>query len=232
MIIVDTQSVLQNPHSFSARGAGILGMMRFGRQPVFILDDGMKVIEEDLKAFLNRHVGESIMIFGFTFMIWQHLLPILRKMGVDLSSSVLVHSGGWKKLQDQAVDNREFRDALSTAAGIKRVYNFYGMAEQVGSVFLEGEDGFLYPPVFADVIVRDAETWEEAPVGEPGVLQVVSLLPTSYPGHSLLTEDIGVVEGIDDSTCGRYGKRFRVIGRVPHTEIRGCSDTYAAELEE
>ena len=60
------------------------------------------------------------------------------------------------------------------------------MVEQVGSVFIEGDDGFLHPPDFADVIVRDPITWEEAAPGSPGVIQVLSGAPTSYPGHSIL----------------------------------------------
>ena len=52
----------------------------------------------------------------------------------------------------------------------------------------------------------------------------MSTLPTSYPGHVLLTEDLGVVHGIDDGDWP--GKRFSVLGRLPRAEARGCSDTY------
>jgi hypothetical protein len=149
---------------------------------------------------------------------------------LDLSQGILIHSGGWKKLQQMAVTNTEFKRRFRESTGLHRIFNFYGMVEQVGSVFLEGEDGYLYPPNFADVIVRDPINWKEAPVGTVGVIQVLSLLPLSYPGHSLLTEDLGVIHGIDDSTCGRMGKRFSVIGRVPRAELRGCSDTYAASV--
>lgn len=55
---------------------------------------------------------------------------------------------------------------------------------------------------------------------------MLSLLPRSYPGHSLLTEDMGVLLGEDDCPCGRLGKYVRVTGRVPKAEVRGCSDTY------
>ena len=52
----------------------------------------------------------------------------------------------------------------------------------------------------------------------------MSLLPLSYPGHNLLTEDMGVIRGIDNCKCGIKGKYFSVIGRVPDSELRGCSD--------
>ena len=51
-------------------------------------------------------------------------------------------------------------------------------------------------------------------------------MPKSYPGHSLLTEDIGTVFGEDDCLCGKLGKYFHVNGRMAKAEIRGCSDAH------
>ena len=227
MLIVDSAATLRDRQRFSARGAGILGMMSFGRQHCYLLDDEMRLERQRLGAFLAQHATEPCLIFGFTFMVWQYLYQELTDGEVDLSRAILVHSGGWKKLSEQAVDRQEFRRCLARRLGLTRSHDFYGMVEQVGSVHLEGEDGFLYPPCFADVIIRDPDTWREAPPGKPGVIEVLSALPLSYPGHALLTEDLGVVHGIDDSECGRLGKRFSVLGRVPRAELRGCSDTHA-----
>jgi hypothetical protein len=232
MLIIDTSDLLKNRAAFSARGAGVLGMMTFGAQPRFALDPDMKLDRVAVEEFLVKHGGQPFLIFGFTFMVWAYFYEQLAGAGLDLGNGILVHSGGWKKLIDRAVDNATFKAELRRATGLRRVYNFYGMVEQTGSVFLEGEDGLLYPPAFADVIVRDPDTMEEAPPGEVGVLQVLSMIPTSYPGHSLLTEDLGVIERVDQAKlpgCGRLGKAFRVVGRVPRAELRGCSDTHAAE---
>src|SRR5262249_44544270 len=158
-----------------------------------------------------RFGGEPFLIFGFTFLVWTRFYQPLANAGLDLSKGILIHSGGWKKLQEQAVEATEFRAALRERLGLTKVYNFYGMVEQVGSVFLEGDDGYLYPPNFADVIVRDPHTFEELPNGQVGVLEVLSALPRSYPGHSLLTEDLGVVHSVDSATCGRLGKAFSVL---------------------
>ena len=58
----------------------------------------------------------------------------------------------------------------------------------------------------------------------PGVIEVLSTLPRSWPGHVLLTEDIGVLNGVDDGDWP--GKRFSVFDRLLLAEARGCSDTY------
>lgn len=229
MIIIDTPNVVRDRSNFSARGAGVLGMMPYGRRHFYALDDDMNLDVGGLEDFLEEHAGQSLVIFGFTFMVWKYLLQALRESGttVDLSEAILIHSGGWKKLTDEAVGNAEFKDALHDATGISSVRNFYGMVEQTGSVFLEGDDGFLYPSNFSDVIIRNPVTWEEAAIGETGVVEVLSALPQSYPGHALLTEDLGVVHGVGDQASGWSGKQLEIIGRVPRAELRGCSDTHA-----
>lgn len=229
MILIETSAILRDRRRLRARAAGLLGMMNFGRNHFHALDEDMNLDEAGLRAFLERFGGAPFLLFGFTFMVWQYFYARIRHLDFDLSNGILLHSGGWKKLQDQAVTNQAFKRDLAESTGLSRVYNFYGMVEQVGSIHVEGEDGFLYSPNTGDVIIRDPITFAPTPPGTPGVIQVLSALPLSYPGHSILTEDVGVMHGIDDSTCGRFGTRFTVLGRVPATELRGCSDVHAHE---
>jgi len=229
MIVVDSSALVRDRARFSARAAGVLGMMNFGRNHYYSLDEQMNLDETGLLGFLEKFGAKPFLIFGFTFMVWQYFFERIRGMGLDLSQGTLVHSGGWKKLQERAVTNLEFRRSFEQAARLTRIFNFYGMVEQVGSVYVEAEDGLLYPPNFADIIVRDPATMRELPPGEPGVIQVLSALPLSYPGHSILTEDLGVIHSIDGSSSDRRGKPFSVLGRIPKSELRGCSDTHAVE---
>ena len=130
-------------------------MMTFARQPRYLLDEAMRLDVDGLVDFLRQHGNRPFLVFGFTFMVWQHLLLQISRLGLDLSNGILIHSGGWKALQAQAVDDRVFKKSFLEETGLRRIHSFYGMVEQVGSVFLEGSDGFLHAPNFADVIVRD-----------------------------------------------------------------------------
>jgi hypothetical protein len=214
---------------FSARGAGILGFSMFSYDRIYALDENMDLDRAGIAAFLQRHAGEDILLFGFTYIVWRHFCEQLRNDGFrpDLGKGTLVHGGGWKKLADEAVSPGAFKKALRELFGIRRVCDYYGMVEQTGSVYMECERGHLHASIFSDVIVRRARDFAVAEFGEKGVVQVVSVLPHSYPGHSLLTEDEGVVLGEDDCPCGRLGKYFTISGRLRSAEIRGCSDTYA-----
>ena len=94
-------------------------------------------------------------------------------------------------------------------------------------IFLDCEEGFKHIPDFADVIIRDFYSMKENPVGKPGLIEILSLIPTSYPGQAIITEDVGVLAGIDDCPCGRKGKYFKFLSRVEKSETRGCGDTFA-----
>ncbi len=228
MIILDSSAVIKNRAMFSARGAGILGFSIFARDRFYALDENMQLDIEGMKAFLQKHEGEDLFLFGFTYMIWQHFYQELIRTGYrpDLSRGTLVHGGGWKKLVSKAVSPERFREELQNVSGLKNIYDYYGMVEQTGTIYMECECGHLHTSVFSDVIVRRPRDFSIADIGETGMIETVSILPTSYPGHVLLTEDEGEILGEDDCPCGRKGKYFKIHGRIQNAEIRGCSDTY------
>ena len=235
MLILDSSAVIKNRAMFSARGAGILGFSMFGTKRQYALNEEMDLDIEGLQQFLSEHQGERIFLFGFTFMIWQHFYKKLLETGYrpDLSNGVLIHGGGWKKLTSEQVSPAEFKQRLHEVCGIRpeNVHDYYGMVEQTGTIYMECECGHLHASAFSDVLIRRPLDFSLADVGEEGIIEVVSVLPQSYPGHVLLTEDKGVILGKDDCPCGRKGKYFKINGRLKNAEIRGCSDTYAAKFK-
>lgn len=232
MLIIDCPSVVKNRVMFSARGAGILGFSMFGTKKIYALDDDMALDVDGVREFLEIHKGKRILLFGFTFMIWQHFYKELLRLKdegltFDLSNGILIHGGGWKKLISEAVSPEEFQQRLKDVCGLDSIHDYYGMVEQTGCIYMECECHHLHASIFSDVITRRSIDFSECDFGEPGIIQVVSTIPESYPGHSLLTEDEGVILGEDDCPCGRKGKYFKINGRLKNAEIRGCSDTYA-----
>ncbi len=145
--------------------------------------------------------------------MWTQFVTEAERRGLRFVApeAVLLHSGGWKKLASQAVSKAEFMGRAAAVLGIskRRVLDFYGMVEQVGTVFVDCEAGNKHAPAFAEVIVRRPLTLAPAAWGETGILELLSVLPSSYPGHALLTEDQGVMIGVDDCPCGHKGKYFR-----------------------
>lgn len=232
MIILDTKAVLKDRNLFSARGAGILGFSIFGSDKMYAFNEEMQIDFKYLEEFLNNHKGEQILLFGFTFMVWKYFCKAMIEHGkkIDLSNGILIHGGGWKKLSDEMVDNNTFKSMLHNLCGITRIYNYYGMVEQTGTIYMECEKGHLHTSIFSDVIIRNPKDFSVASLESEGLIEVVSILPKSYPGHVLLTEDLGKILGEDNCPCGRKGKYFSISGRIKNAEIRGCSDAYATRI--
>lgn len=231
MLVIDTASVIKDRKMFSARGAGIIGFSTFGRDMTYALDDDMNMDFEVVEDFLKKHEGKQILLFGFTYIIWQHFYKALKESDkkIDLSNAILLHGGGFKKLEAEAIDNETYKQKLKEVCGISRVCNYYGMVEQTGSIFMECECGHIHASNYSDIIIRNPKDFTVCKNGEVGLIQLVSVLPKSYPGHSILSEDLGCITGEDDCPCGRKGKTFRILGRIKKAEVRGCSDTYESK---
>lgn len=228
MLVLDTPDVLKPPLRQTARGAGVAGFSVCGRHRVFALNKDMSLNVNTIREFLQSYGDSPFFVFGFTFLVWKNLVLECEKNGVtfDMRNGTLIHGGGWKKLVDCAVSREEFHSRLERVCGLKHIHDYYGMAEQAGSVFMECEYGHLHASIFSEVYVLNPTDFLPCSLGERGIIAVQSLLPTSYPGHSLLTQDEGVLLGEDDCPCGRKGRYFKVLGRLPKAEIRGCSDVY------
>lgn len=228
MLIIDSPAVIKDKKMFSARGAGILGFSIFGASQTYALDEDMNINFAAIESFLEKHSDKKILLFGFTFMIWEYFYKKLKDQNkvIDLSQAVLIHGGGWKKLLNEAVSKEDFKKRLKDVCLIDNVHDYYGMVEQTGSIYMECEQGHLHASIFSDVIIRNFQDFSECKIGVKGLIQVVSLLAESYPGHSILTEDEGIILGVDDCPCGRKGKYFSILGRIKAAEPRGCSDTF------
>lgn len=229
MLVIDCPSIISNRLKFSARTAGILGFSMFGRDVVYALNDDMELDTDRVNSFLQRHDTKDILVFGFTAIVWEHLVLQLEstQSTLPLNRCILIHGGGWKKLLSLSVSSDEFKVRLAKSTGISRVHNYYGMVEQTGSIFMECEFGQLHSSNFSDIVIRNPLDFSVCKVGEPGLIQLLSVIPHSYPGHSILSEDVGSYSGVDDCPCGRFGKYFKVHGRMTNAEVRGCSDTYS-----
>jgi len=231
-LVVDTPDSLRSSGPLGARGAAIQGLQPFASQATYCLNvdaqGELTLDQQKLREFAETHRNDEVLVYGFTFILWNHLVRPLTAESIclDLPNVHILHSGGWKRLQDQAVEKSVFNQQLARVVGCSpdRIIDFYGMVESVGVIFPDCPEGNKHSPIFADVIVRDPLTLSPVAAGEHGIVQVCSVLPTSFPGNLLLTEDLAQVIAYDGCPCGRRGISFRFAGRVPKAELRGCGN--------
>ena len=231
-LVIDTAETLAAGGELGARAAAIQGLRPFATEMVCCLNgDGAReprVDESRLAACAAKWSAVEVLAYGFTSVIWQHFVQPLRERGIRLRlpNIRVLHSGGWKRLQEQAVTREVFAAGVAEVFGCSadRVLDFYGMVENVGVIYPDCAYGHKHVPAFAAVIVRDPLTLRPVAEGQQGLVQVCSVLPTSFPGFLVLTDDIAEVIHYDGCACGRRGISFRFVKRVPQAEIRGCGN--------
>ncbi len=226
MLVIDSEDTVIERRRLSARTAAINGFTIFSKGRDFALVNDMQLDLDRVATFLERVSGQPFFLFGFTFVVWEKLVRQLELNGarLDFSNAFLVHGGGWKKLESEKVSSNEFKERIFDRTGCSRVHNYYGMIEQTGSIYMECSEGYLHAPSGADFLIRSTQTLEPLPEGQAGLVQLFSDIQTSYPGHSLLSEDLGMFYPASVCSCGSPGRILNIIGRAERAEVRGCSD--------
>jgi hypothetical protein len=231
-LVIDTPESLLGGAQLGARSAAIQGLRSFATDITCCLqsdaDGQLRLDERALLAFAEQVGNADALVYGFTYVIWQHFVLPLRARGITLRlpNVRLLHSGGWKRLQDQAVPREAYAGGVASVFGCtaERIVDFYGMVENVGIIYPDCAHGNKHVPAFAEVIVRDPLTLEPVQIGAQGLVQVCSALATSFPGFTVLTDDIAEIIRYDGCPCGRRGTCFRFVKRVPKAEVRGCGN--------
>lgn len=185
--------------------------------------------------FKKLKKNDKVMIFGFTYILYKFFLEELKKKKIrfNLNDGILVHAGGWKKLEKEKISRKKLNFLIKKTLNISEnnVIDIYGFSEQGGLLYPTCERGYRHCTNYSTLIVRDFNFKPITKIKKVGFLQFITPIQLSYPGNSFLTEDVGRIEGIDNCKCGRMGIYFQVLGRYKHeTEIRGCGDIMSTEF--
>ena len=79
----------------------------------------------------------------------------------------------------------------------------------MSSIFFECKGcGCFTPSKYSEILIRDKD-FKTIPNNQKGFIQLLSILPKSYPGHSILTEDIGEIVSNNCKVC-KTNKKFKV----------------------
>ena len=226
MLVLDKQNQNLDRKKFNASAAAISGFSLFANKIVYILNQKNEIDYKKLNTLLSENKNNQFLIFGFTYNVYNYLLKKIDPSKLytkNFSNAFLIHGGGWKKMEQKKINRIQLNSELEKKFAIKNIRNYYGLVEQIGSIFFECKCGYFIASNFSEIIIRD-ENLKISKKGEKGLVQLLSLLPTSYPGHSILTEDIGEIVHDSKCKCFGHGKRFLIHGRLQNAELRGCSN--------
>jgi phenylacetate-coenzyme A ligase PaaK-like adenylate-forming protein len=136
--------------------------------------------------------------------------------------SFVITGGGWKSLEDEAIDKKIYRQILADSLSIpvENIRDLFGMVEH-GVAYVDCKSGNFHIPVYGKVISREPICFKNLGYNHRGLLQFMTPYLTSYPSFSILSSDWGVIrEGCD---CGLKGPILEIQGRAGVRKLKGCA---------
>ena len=163
---------------------------------------------EQIKA--QRPIAICGTAFSFVHLIdaWSDLPPLHLPRG-----SWLLETGGFKG-RSREISKAELYKSLARLFSVpdNAIWNEYGMSELSSQAYARGTDGLHHTPPWARVLIVDPATGREVGMGKPGLVRWIDLANVD---SVLAVQTLDVAE--------RTPQGFRLIGRLPRTEPRGCS---------
>ncbi len=227
LLILDSVKSLRQRGSVSAKVAAAMSLKEFASDMIFLLEteDPSSMKLDTLEQSLQKY--DSFYVYGFSWILWlawgKADFPDHIKELIEGKTIKFIHSGGWKKLEEDSVDQETFQKHLLEGVSKESlVLDYYGLVEQIGIVYPLCDHGWRHVPNWADIIIRDIHTLESL-IEEAGQIQLMNAITWGAPYHSVLTEDVGIISPAP-CQCGRSGDKFRLLGRIPKAELRGCAN--------
>lgn len=165
---------------------------------------------EKLAGDLRKQEGgeRKILLIGVTFA----LLRFAEEFPLDLGEAVVMETGGMKG-RGRELTREEVHARVKSAFGVASVHSEYGMTEMLSQAYSKGE-GLFEPAPTMKVSIRDIQDpFELKAAGETGVIRIIDLA-NLYSCSFLETGDLGKMHA---------DGRFEVLGRMDHSEVRGCN---------
>lgn len=153
--------------------------------------------------------GQPTLLIGVTFA----LLDFAEKFKIPLKHTIVMETGGMKGRREEWT-REQVQTFLKEAFSLSKIHSEYGMTELLSQAYSKGDGLFTCPP-WMRILLREEED-PMAILPSPsarGVINVIDLA-NLYSCSFIATQDAGKLH---------HNGEFEVLGRVDHSDIRGCS---------
>ncbi|HTN47750.1 MAG TPA: hypothetical protein VL098_15485 [Flavipsychrobacter sp.] len=151
--------------------------------------------------------GQKTILLGVTFA----LLDFAEQFPMKLRNIIVMETGGMKGRKTE-MTREEVHGFLKQQWQLENIQSEYGMTELLSQAYAKAA-GVFYPTCSMKLFIRDVNDPLEVNPGGVGGINVIDLA-NIHSCSFIATEDIGKLEK-DGS--------FKVLGRMDHSALRGCS---------
>ena len=173
----------------------------------------------ELLDLLKNLKDKKVILFGVSFALLD-FLDYCQSMQNKQSNSLIhlfthsltiIETGGMKGRKEEMTKD-ELLKILKNGFGTERIFSEYSMTELLSQAYSLG--GNIYEaPNWMRILIRNTEDpFSYVQDGKNGAINIIDLANQNSCSF-IATQDLGKKEG----------RKFQVLGRIDHSDIRGCS---------
>ena len=198
------------PNYLEQQNSSLVYMMETLMQVSGRLENGYYLYNhEDMyqKLIQLRDNQQKTILWGVTFA----LLDFAGKYTLDFPQLIVFETGGMKGRRKEMV-KEELYSNLCKAFGVTDIHSEYGMCELLSQAYSKGGNVFATPPWMQLRLRSEKDPFDGSDTMETGVINVIDLA-NLHSCSFIATEDLG----------RRHPHGIEILGRVDHSQTRGCS---------
>ncbi|MGZ5193624.1 MAG: LuxE/PaaK family acyltransferase [Kaistella sp.] len=182
---------------------------------------------EELFKLLDQLSSENkkVILFGVSFALLDYLdFCTSQKLRHSNTQKLTVIETGGMKGRKEEMTKDELLKIFQKGFGTDRIYSEYSMTELLSQAYSMGEN--IYEcPAWMKILIRNTEDpfsyVEEGRTGAINIIDLANIHSCSF----IATQDLGkIVNNFEiASSSSLRNDKFQVLGRIDHSDIRGCS---------
>lgn len=159
------------------------------------------------KLIQLRDNQQRTILWGVTFA----LLDFAEKYTMDFPQLIVFETGGMKGRRKEMV-KEELYGILRKAFGVTDIHSEYGMCELLSQAYSKGGNIFSTPPWMQLRLRSEKDPFDGSNQMATGVINIIDLA-NLHSCAFIATEDLG----------RRHPDGIEILGRMDHSQTRGCS---------
>ncbi|SIS79980.1 Acyl-protein synthetase, LuxE [Chryseobacterium ureilyticum] len=168
----------------------------------------------ELFDLLNTLQDKKVILFGVSFALLDFLdyCQAERNESLNFLENLIVIETGGMKGRKEEMTKDELLKILQEGFKTDKIYSEYSMTELLSQAYSLGNNEYNCPN-WMRIMIRNAEdpfSYEKE--GRTGAVNIIDLANT-HSCSFIATQDLGKI----------LGEKFQVLGRIDHSDIRGCS---------
>lgn len=186
---------------------------------------------QDLFEFLNKLSTENkkVILFGVSFALLDFLdFAETNHHTITSSDQLIIIETGGMKGRKQEMTKDELLAIFHKGFGIEKIYSEYSMTELLSQAYSLGQNIYESPNWMRILIRNTEDPFSYVEPGRNGAINIIDLA-NRHSCSFIATQDLGKI--LTDSEIIRSAhndkeissNQFQVLGRIDHSDIRGCS---------